>query len=80
MATTYTINAKGRHYIRQFIELYGRQRLRAEPWYCRAEDAADDGFGRGLQAVVGLGVADSADGRPHTLVLEEAWFDAAELT
>jgi hypothetical protein len=71
----YKINSTGRHYVAQFVQEYGKEGLNVEPYYEDAEDAADDAFHRDMSAVIEIGVQMSYDGRPHTLTLEEAWFD-----
>jgi hypothetical protein len=78
MTTIYTLNEAGQHQVRSFVENHGKPGLNANAWFSEAESAANDGFDRGMQAVIELGARYSETGNPQTLVLEQAWFDADE--
>jgi hypothetical protein len=76
MTTIYTINQAGIHQVERFVSEHGKDGLNAEAYLADAEMAANDAFDREIAAVIEIGRAMSWDGKPHTLVLEQAWFDA----
>ena len=79
MSTTYTLNAAGIHQIDAFIREHGMPAAIPAGWYGEAELAADDAWNseRAQHATIEIGAGHSHDGRPHVLVLEQSWFDAA---
>jgi hypothetical protein len=76
MTTIYTLNETGQRHVRSFIENHGKPGLTANAWFSKAELAANDGFDRGMHAIIELGARYSETGNPQTMVLEQAWFDA----
>lgn len=78
MSKVHTLNAAGQHQVAQFIGNKGKDGAKAEAWFADAEAAADDAFERGLTAVIEIGISMSYDGKPHTLTLDQQWFDVTE--
>lgn len=76
MTTIYKLNEAGQQHVRSFIENHGKPGLTADAWFSEAESAANDGFDRGMHAIIELGSRYSETGNPQTLLLEQAWFDA----
>lgn len=74
--TTYTLTPQGQRQVASFIASHGKPGLKPEAWFGEAESAADDGFPRGMQAIIEIGGQYSESGRPETLMLDEEWFDA----
>ena len=75
----YRLNQTGQHHVRQFVQNYGRDGLIADAWFADCENIADDAFEREIIACIEIGSIYSHDGKPHTLALEEAWFDSKEV-
>lgn len=77
--TTYTLNDVGIRQIKAFLGLYGKETLIQDTFFADAEAAADDAWNaeRVQHAVIEIAQRYSNDGRPHVLVLEQSWFDAA---
>lgn len=76
MTITYTLNAMGHHYVKEFIRLYGNDGLPEEPYFSAAEEAANACLPEETIPVLRLAIHDTYDNTPRSLMLDEAWFDA----
>lgn len=75
----HALNAAGIRAIDRFVSEYGKDGAIPAGWYSAAETAADDAFERDMAPIVEVGVSMSYDGKPHTMTLEQAWFDVREI-
>lgn len=78
MATLYTLNAVGRHYVKEFIRLYGNDGLAEAPYYAAADAAAQADFPAERVPVIRIEAADTYENTARTLMLDEAWFDTPD--
>jgi hypothetical protein len=71
----FSLNAVGQHYVTEFVANKAKDGANAEAFFADAEADADDAFARDMLAVLEIRASMSYDGKPHTLTLDQAWFD-----
>jgi hypothetical protein len=75
--SNYILNAAGEAAVKAFVRAYAKVSARRfTVWFIDAENAADDAFPIGHDAVLEIGRLLSTSGAPHTLSLDPAWFTA----